>query len=336
MKLNELREALRSRADIADWRIAETAKTGSECFLIGERLDLARSAQTRDYQATVFVDAESDGSKLRGAASASIHPTMSAAEIRAVLDRAVFAASKSRNPWYPLAGPRPASVSVPRSGFEGRAPESWTDEILKALSAGARRAGEAGGRVNSLELFLGKAERRVLSSQGVDASWSGWSGTVELTVEADGPSGGVELTDWIHFSEPDFGRLGDKMGRRIASVADRAAARPTPALAGLPLVLAGKEAEAILRSPRALGRALPARRARLGALRRGGLPPRAVALRRRRRREGPPRPVALCALPRPSAGRLLFAHVGRPRLGRGRGHARRAGPRGRLLLRFQR
>ncbi len=249
MNLNELRAALGARSDIADWRISETRRDGSESYLVGEKLDLARSKETRELQATVFVDSGGGESRTRGSATVSVHPTASASELGTLLGRAVFAASKSRNAWYPLTGPRPAPAPLPPSGFEGRRPEAWTKELLDCLYAGARGAAraEGAGRVNSLELFLTRIERRVLDSRGVDAAWAGWSGTVELTVEADGPSGGVELTDWIHFAEPDLTRLSLEMARRVAAVGDRARARPTPALTGLPLVLARSEADAILR-----------------------------------------------------------------------------------------
>jgi len=244
MKLDELRDALRSRNDIAAWRVSETRRNGVESYLVRDKPDLSRSKRTLDYQVTVFVDSGSGDSRTRGSATASVHPTMGRGGVEAVLDRAIFAASKSRNPWYPLTAPAPAAISMPPSGFESRPPEAWTGELLAALYAEAGTPGR--GRVNSLELFLSRVERRVLDSGGVDAAWSGWSGTVEATVEAEGSSGGVELTDWIRFAEPDFGMLRSEMGRRLTAVSDRARARPMPGLEGLPLILAGNDAEAIL------------------------------------------------------------------------------------------
>jgi len=245
MKLAELKEALASRADLADWRISETRRKGAECYLIGDRPDLGRSIEARDCQVTVYVDQGGGETRSRGSASAAVHPTMGGRELAALLDRAAFAASKSRNPWYPIPGPAPASFAPPASGFEGRAPEAWSAELLAALYRAEGRAGAA--RVNSLELFLTRSERRVLNSRGVDAAWTSWSGTVELTVEAEGSAGEVELTDWLRFSEPDLARLEAEMAGRLEAVRDRAAAAPLPALAGLPLVLAESEAEAILR-----------------------------------------------------------------------------------------
>ncbi|HRZ66473.1 MAG TPA: hypothetical protein P5133_16205, partial [Spirochaetia bacterium] len=233
MKLAELKEALASRADLADWRISETRRKGAECYLIGDRPDLGRSIEARDCQVTVYVDQGGGETRSRGSASAAVHPTMGGRELAALLDRAAFAASKSRNPWYPIPGPAPASFAPPASGFEGRAPEAWSAELLAALYRAEGRAGAA--RVNSLELFLTRSERRVLNSRGVDAAWSSWSGTVELTVEAVGSAGEVELTDWLRFSEPDPARLEAEMAGRLEAVRDRAAATPLPALAGLPL-----------------------------------------------------------------------------------------------------
>lgn len=282
MKLTELKAALEARADIADFRISETRKAGSERFFIGAKPDLARSIQALDYKVTVYVDAEEKPSRSRGNATVSVHPTMDARSVEAILDRAVFAASKSRNPWYPIPEPVAAAMALPASGFELRAPEAWMAELGRALYEGEAsrgRSSQVAGRVNSLELFLDRIEHRVLNSRGVDAAWSTWRGYVEFTVEAQGSSGGVELTDMFSFAEPDPARLAAEMGARVAAVGDRAIARPTPALAGLPLVLAGRQAEDILRwffanldaarvyskaSPFALGASLHGEKARPG------------------------------------------------------------------------
>jgi len=246
MNTEKLKAALRSRSDVADWKIAEFRKVGAERFLVGDRPDLARAAETHDYKATVYVDRGEGESRTRGDATVSVHPTMGESEVRAVLDRAVFAASKSRNPWYPVPEPAPAATPLPTSRFEGRSPDAWMEELLAALYRhDGRRSG--GARVNSLELFLDRIERRVLNSRGVDAAWSSWSGYTEFTVEAEGPAGGVELTDMLSFSEPDPDRLASELANRLEAVRDRASAKPTPRLSGLPLVLAGNEAEDILR-----------------------------------------------------------------------------------------
>lgn len=247
MTLNQLKAALDSRSGLADWKISETRKAGSECFLVGNRPDLSRSVETRDYKVTVYVDQGQGDAKTRGDATVSVHPTMSDTEAMALVDRAVFAASKSRNPWYPLPEPVTDAATLPPSGFEGRAPESWMGELRAALYRNDDRRIGDGARINSLELFLDRIERRVLNSRGVDVAWSSWRGYSEFTVEAEGPRGGVELTDMLSFSEPDLERLASAIARRLEAVRDRAAARPTPALAELPLILAEKEAEEILR-----------------------------------------------------------------------------------------
>ncbi|MDP3178258.1 MAG: metallopeptidase TldD-related protein [Spirochaetaceae bacterium] len=260
MMFAALRTAIAARGGIADWMITETIKNGSERYYIGTKTDMSRSVESRDYRLTLYVDDERDGSRFRGEASASIHPTMSAQELATAVDRAAFAASMSRNPWYELPEPRPALVTVPASRFEGTSPASGMNALAEALFS----AKDGRSRINSLELFLSRIERRVINSCGVDAGWTVWSGYTEYTIESSGKNGAVELTDDFRFSDPDYERLTTEVTAALEAVTARADAEPTPTLFEAPLVLPRKHATETLgwfminlTSPRIFARSSP-------------------------------------------------------------------------------
>jgi len=227
--------------------------------------------------------------KSRGEATITIFPSFSLEDCVAKIRQAVLAASKSNNPWFRLPAPSPLYVQVPTSGFEALSPKDRLESVRSALYSVSKTSTlpfstgptvpmnsntnepmtvpsadflamppkNGNSRINSLELFISKEQRRLLNSQGIDYLSTTWRGYSEFVVEADMPSSSsadnsadnpystVELFDDIEFSEPDPERLAQSIGDRLIQVGDRALARPMPRLSGIPLILRGKEAEEI-------------------------------------------------------------------------------------------
>jgi len=243
------------------------------------------------------VDGSEAPRRFRGEATITIFPSFSLEDCVAKIRQAVSAASKSRNPWFSLPAPSPLSVQIPTSGFEALSFEDRVKSIRSALYSPFEHMNQpkavpivdslampknVNPRINSLELFISKEQRRLLNSQGIDYSRTIWRGYSEFVVEADSsadiaanspannpadipanslsknladgssadgsadnPYSTVELFDDIEFSEPDPERLAQSIGDRLIQVGDRALARPMPRLSGIPLILRGKEAEEI-------------------------------------------------------------------------------------------
>lgn len=249
MMTDSILAALAARKDLSDWLLVERRRSSSELYLVGRESDVARSVEKLDYTLLVFVDGEREGAKTRGDAKVCVHPSMSRAEIDATIDRAVFAASKSHNPWYPLPDAAPALTALPPSGFAARPTAEWMPrlrDILLGAEDGRRQGSSGASRINSLELYLDRIDMRVRNSRGVDAAWTRHAGYTEYVVEASGQEGEVELFDELHFSEPDENRLSGEIRRALDRADERARARPLPALGDLPLVLKAKEAAEIL------------------------------------------------------------------------------------------
>lgn len=242
MMIDTIVKVISSLPGLADWRLAERRREGAEAFFVREGLDMARQVETLDYRLSVYVDGlDGSGARCRGEASVSLHPSFTEGEIRAAAERARFAASKSRNPWYPLPEASP-TAGFPHSGFAQREPASWLEELREALYSSQAQ----GPRINSLELFLTRVDTRQRNSRGLDAAWQSWKGYIEYTVDAPSAEGPVELTDFLSFSEPDLGLLAAQVQSRLNLVADRARAVPTPQGLDLPLILTGAEAAEVL------------------------------------------------------------------------------------------
>lgn len=247
---------------IADWRLVGKAISRQEQYFVAEKSEQLRSVEEGDFALTVYVDGEAGEKRTRGEATVTIQPTHTSAEVEAKIRQAVFAASKSKNPWYDLPGPAPAKVALPASGFEALDGIARVQAVKKALYApeaganGGAPAGEAAGawtpgatavrpRINSLEIFISREEKSFLNSKGQAYESRTWRGYSEFVVDAPSAKGPVELFDDIEFSEPDAGRLSAATAARLAQVADRAVAIPLPALKDIPVILSGKEAEEV-------------------------------------------------------------------------------------------
>lgn len=247
----------KSETKIADWRLVGTSVSRQEQYFIREKTEQLRAVDELQYSLTVYVDSEAEGKKFRGEATVTIQPSHTESEIQAKIRQALFAASKSKNPWFDLPGPAAPKVSLPPSGFESLDEGTRMETLRAALfspetespqATGGEAVAGLGGpssRVNSLELFLSRGEKTFSNSKGLEFSTLGWRGYSEFVVEADAPQGAVELFDDIEFSEPDEARLREATGSRLAQVRDRAVALPLPSLADIPVILRGKEAEEV-------------------------------------------------------------------------------------------
>lgn len=229
---------------VADWRLIETEISRQEQYFVRSSRELARSVKEHAYALTLYVDSETDGKKLRGEATVTIQPSHTESEIEEKLRQGIYAASKSKNPWYDIPGPAEARVSLPKSSFDALDEPSMMEKAKAAFYAPEATAGIA--RLNSLELFVSQVNRSFINSKGQAFTAGGWKGYSEFVVEAAvGSQGPVELFDDIEFSDIDEERLGEATGSRLAQVRDRAEALPLPSLKGIPVILSGKEAEEV-------------------------------------------------------------------------------------------
>jgi PmbA protein len=158
-----------------------------------------------------------------------LHPGLGVRQIRRAVRDAVAAARFVRNAYYPLVEPGAASSpAVQGNRFDSRPLAAWLPELCAAVLEEGSPATSPGGRVNSAELFLQKVRRRIVNSQGVDVSFPGYDGYLELIVES--ASREVELQKELTFADFDLPWLRAQVRRQLELCADRAVAGPTPRL----------------------------------------------------------------------------------------------------------
>ncbi len=240
-----------SAPKIADWKLVASITSREEHYFVRDKTEQARLVDEVLFSLTLYVDAESEGKKVRGEATVSIQPSLSGEEVAEKVKVAAYAASKSRNAWFGLPGKAPAKVKAPVSGFEALPPARRASAARAALYAPESEPTVSGGsdkpagRINCLELFLSRTERSFLNSKGLEFSAVKWRGYSEFVVDAIAAAGPVELFDDIEFSEPDAARLEDSTRSRLMEVRDRAVALPMPNISDIPVILSGKEAEQV-------------------------------------------------------------------------------------------
>jgi predicted Zn-dependent protease len=222
---------------VSDWKLVERRVEGQELFFVGRELDMQRSKTVRHLGLTVYHDFETEGKPYRGAVRISVHPEATQAELFRWIEEAVFAAARVRNEPFPLVEPAAKRVDLPESRFSERAASQWLAPLSEAL---LDHETVEGARVNSAELFLNRVETRIRNSRGVDASFSGFDGYVELIVEAGGPGGEVELYREIRFSDYQPEQLREEVRSELELARDRAAAQPMPLLRTADVILSGE------------------------------------------------------------------------------------------------
>jgi predicted Zn-dependent protease len=229
---------------VSDWKLVERRVEARELFFVGREPDMHRSKAVRHLGLTVYRDFEEGGTPYRGEVRISLHPEASPAELSRWIEQAVFAAGQVRNEPFPLVEPSGAQPAPPESRFSQRPLTEWLAPLSEAL---LDHEAVEGARVNSVELFLNHVETRILNSRGVDVSYSGFEGYVELIVEAAGPTGEVELYREIRFSDYEPDRLRAEVVSELELARDRAAAEPMPLLKRADVILRGEPVRELLR-----------------------------------------------------------------------------------------
>lgn len=267
MMLERLASLLAGKPAISDWKILELAERRHEAFLSGRDVEMARAVETRRWSVTVYVDfrdrdAASGGVDLRGDATIQVHPGMDEDELSSLVDRAVLAAGRARNPRFTVADPDGQEPAALDSAFDGPVPGEPNRGPASGAGSGAEDGRESGegleswvekllselrgvdvvptSRYASLELFLGSSDRRFLNSRGLRREGRVWNGHLEFAACASGGDREVELYRGENFSDYEAGALASVAERRFREAADRLSAAPLPALR-VPVLFSGQD-----------------------------------------------------------------------------------------------
>jgi len=218
------------------FKIIENKITASELFFVKKGLDMYRSKAVHNFSLTVYKNFMQDDVAYTGSSSAIIHPTMSDEDILQVIEEVSFAASFIKNKYYPL--PEPTNKIQPEiiSNFSEKPLNQWLPTLTDAIYNSDIY--DKGG-INSSEIFLNKVYTRIVSSTGIDVSFTTYKGELEFITNWKEDNEEIELYTHIDFSDMDYNLIDEKVKEMIILSKEKAIAKSTPALGNYNILLNG-------------------------------------------------------------------------------------------------
>jgi predicted Zn-dependent protease len=181
MMHKRLIDALCGDQDVSAWTLREIHSRDYQSYLVGQKKETVRHVSHRSYSLTVYHVRRTDAGELMGSANMTLGSDDSGGEREAVT-LAVRMAKLGGNPPYSLPGVAPLpSVEIvdPRVIADAAAAvDEAEDELISAVSS------TRDVRLSSSELFASTSDVRLLTSTGVDASFTGTQVFWELVLLA--------------------------------------------------------------------------------------------------------------------------------------------------------
>jgi PmbA protein len=235
MPLNALLSAV-NEYDGLEYRIKEEKITRAESYFIKQESDMNRAADVTHTYLTVYKVFEENGKRFRGSAQTEIHPGMSAGEIKAAIDEALYAAGFVRNEYYPLAEKGGGTAAMPKSDIEAAGLYGALDKLRAALYSQDKHEK---GYLSYSEFFVAKKDVRVLNSNGVDLSYTVYTADIETAVNwTDGKE--IEIMTQYVTASCDPAPLENRIARLFDEAAQKPKARMTPAVKDTNILLTGE------------------------------------------------------------------------------------------------
>lgn len=227
---------------IENYRINESLTDTVELFFIKRALDLTRKNVSKLWEVTVFRDLETEGGRLRGFTSVHIHPGMEAGEIEQTLKEAWYAASFVKNPYFDFVEGGKEEHIVMAGGLAERSLEENAKAFADALYAPDT---EADAFINSAEIFAKRHEVRIITSAGIDVSYTSCIVNGEFITQCITPED-VELYNDFSFDAFTPEELTDKAAQALRTVRDRARAKTSAPAGTYSVLLSGEHVGQIM------------------------------------------------------------------------------------------
>lgn len=225
---------------ITVWQITDTIRESAELFYIRKDEDLRRSKLVRDLNVIVYRDFEADGVKMRGSSSVVVFPQMTDDEIAEKLSCAYENAKYVKNPYFELADP--IQDHVENSDTDGVSLMEKAEIMADALFMPDT---EDIAFINSAEIFATSFSVHILSSRGVDVSYSSYRIKGEFVVQATEPED-VEMYHDFEYTTLDTFAISGLSMDALSIVRDRAYAGEAPKAGAYDLILTKKHVYTIL------------------------------------------------------------------------------------------
>ncbi|MGF7057548.1 metallopeptidase TldD-related protein [Brassicibacter mesophilus] len=235
--IDKIREILLNSREVDSWKVNESKIESSELFFIKKELDMNRAKEVHHFKVTVYKDFEEEGVMYKGSSTTNIYPTMSTEEIEKAIESAAFAASFVKNKHYPLVKPSEVAMSNIKSEFSKASISEWLPKVTEAIFGSDKYEN---GSINSSELFLEKIYTRIINSEGVDVSYDGYKGQIELITNWKEEGEEIELYKDVKFADFNKEDIIECVEDMLKMSKNKAIAKSTPALNNIPVLLSGE------------------------------------------------------------------------------------------------
>lgn len=234
--MKKIIELLNNKQSVDEYKISAIKTTSTELFFIKNELQMNRGKDVEKTYVVVYKNFEENGKKFKGSSSTIVSPTMSLEEISEAIDIAALAASFVKNEFYELESPTKDKAPIISSKFsEG----NMIDNIANLVSDLYKENNQFGSFINSTEFFINKHDTRLINSNGIDVTFTRFTGEIELITENNEGEESIESYDVFNFSDYDPKTIKELIDESMRFADLRSKAVPMPSVKNLPVILNG-------------------------------------------------------------------------------------------------
>lgn len=225
-------KVLKETKGVSDYRIVETKTESCELFYVLDKLETNRATNIEETVVTIYVKK----GKMKGSADITIYKYMSIEDIKKKVEEAVYAAKLALNPTFKLPKPSKKEVVSPKSNLSDR---PFTDVIGDVVNAVYKANKYKHGWLNSVEFFLKKKMYRLVNSNGIDESYTAFSGEIEVIPTWKKGKEEFELYEMIKFSNLDLNDITRQVENVLLQAKARAEAKVPNIKEGTKIIISG-------------------------------------------------------------------------------------------------
>ena len=193
---------------ISEYKINIIETTGNELFYIIDKLETSRAVDLKEVEVTIYIDREDK----RGCSSFMYYDYMNEEEIKAEIDKTIYAASFALNPFYEIPAKSDEELLKIHSNFADKPLKEIAQDIARAIF---RCEKMDNGFLSATEIFVSKKNIRIINSKGVDVNETRYEGYVEVIPSWGNKENEVETYNAFTFSNFDADWITAKINELI-------------------------------------------------------------------------------------------------------------------------
>lgn len=223
--------------NIDEYIVNEIEEESVELYLIKKELDMNRKKNITLYEVTVFKEIKDGDNSFKGDSSVTIYPSMDETDIDEVIKSAYYATSFVKNKMYNL----PVGYNGEKVIKENKLLDlSLEDIAIKTKNALYKYDNFEKGFINSSEIFVTKINKRIVTSNGADASYEKCSINGEFITQWI-ENQDVEIYNSFSYEELEEEELALKAKDAIINTGYRDKSEKAPKTGSYDVILSGDE-----------------------------------------------------------------------------------------------